>query len=117
MTRQPVLEQTALDRLVRLGGATLLREMVELYLAHGPERLHALDEGVAAGDPARVERAAHMLRSSAGNLGAVRLQHTADALEALSARGLLDRQMVKRLRREYEESAALLRAALEELGS
>jgi HPt (histidine-containing phosphotransfer) domain-containing protein len=115
MTGEPAVEQAALDRLVRLGGAKLLRQMIELYLTHGPERLRAVEEGVQAGDAAMIERAAHTLKSSAGNLGAVRLQHTADALEALAAEGVVDAHVAVRLREEFGESATLLRRALEEL--
>jgi HPt (histidine-containing phosphotransfer) domain-containing protein len=115
VTGDPGIEQAALDRLVRLGGSKLLRQMIELYLTHGPERLRTVEEGVSAGDAAMIERAAHTLKSSAGNLGAVRLQHTADALEALAAQGVVDVHVAERLRAEFEESAVLLRQALEEL--
>jgi HPt (histidine-containing phosphotransfer) domain-containing protein len=54
------------------------------------------------------------MKSSAGNLGAVRLQRTAEALEASAGRGAIDEQLVARLVREYEDSARALRGALEE---
>jgi HPt (histidine-containing phosphotransfer) domain-containing protein len=117
MTAYSVLEGTALVRLERLGGTGLVRQMIELYLQHGTERLDALAAGVAASDARAVERAAHSLKSSAGNLGALRLQHTADALEAMAADGVIDEPVARRLREEYDESAALLRAALGKLQS
>jgi HPt (histidine-containing phosphotransfer) domain-containing protein len=117
MTEPPVLEPAAVERLLRLGGADLVRQMIELYLRHGPERIAALAAGVAAGDAGQVERAAHTLKSTAGNLGAHRLQHTADALEAMAADGVVDEQMAARLSVEYDDSAAALRQLLEEYGS
>jgi HPt (histidine-containing phosphotransfer) domain-containing protein len=117
VTDYPALDRSALDRLVRLGGAKLLRQMIDLYLQHGPERLDAVREGVLHRDATRIERAAHTLKSSAGNLGAQKLQHTADALEAMAAGGVIDADMAQRLYASYDESAALLRQALEELAS
>ena len=108
------MEPSAIERLRRLGGANLVRQMLELYLAQGPERIHALVEGAGAGDADRVERAAHTMKSSAGNVGALRLQHTAERLEAAAGAGVIDPLMVERLVREYHESAALLRSVLEE---
>ena len=114
VSEPPVLDGVALERLRRIGGASLVRRMVELYLANGPERVRSLREGAAAGDVARVEQAAHTMKSSAGNLGAVRLQRTAEALEASAGRGAIDEKLVARLVREYADSAGALRSALEE---
>jgi HPt (histidine-containing phosphotransfer) domain-containing protein len=114
LSEPPVLDGTALERLRRLGGPDLVRRLVELYLANGPERMRSLSDGAAEGDADRVERGAHTMKSSAGNLGAVRLQRTAEALEASAAEGTIDSQLVARLVREYDESAAALRSLLEE---
>lgn len=114
MNAPPVLDPAALDRLRRIGGGTLLAQMVELYLANGPDRVRTLQDGAATGDVERVERAAHTMKSSAGNLGAIRLQRTAEALESSAGAGTVDAQLVARLVREYEESAAALREVLEE---
>ncbi|MGH7446632.1 MAG: Hpt domain-containing protein, partial [Longimicrobiales bacterium] len=91
-----------------------LRQMVELYLEHGAERVRSLTEAAAAGDVNRVERAAHTMKSSAANLGAVRLRHTAEAVEMNAAADMIDSELVARLVREYEESAGALRRVLEE---
>jgi HPt (histidine-containing phosphotransfer) domain-containing protein len=101
------LDRSALLRLERLGGAKLLRQMINLYLEHGPGRVQAIADGVAASrDAAAIERAAHTLKSSAGNLGALRLQHTAEALEAVAASGIVDEQLAQRVQAEYAESEA-----------
>lgn len=115
MTVEPVLNGVALARLEKLGGTALVRQMIELYLANGPERIRALQEGVEAGDATRIERAAHTMKSSAGNLGATKLQHTADALESVAATGAIDTGMVERLVAEYEESEQALIEALKDL--
>jgi HPt (histidine-containing phosphotransfer) domain-containing protein len=109
-----VLDRSALERLRRMGGADLVRRMVELYLANAPERMRTLSDAAAAEDAAGVERAAHMMKSSAGNLGAVRLQRTAEALEAVAADGNVDAQLVERLLSDMEASIVALRNVLEE---
>jgi HPt (histidine-containing phosphotransfer) domain-containing protein len=112
---EPALDGTALARLERLGGAALVRQMIELYLTNGPERVQLLADGAASGDAERVQRAAHTMKSSAGNLGAVRLQHTADEIETLAAAGTIDHELVARLVQQFEQSVTELRNALEEM--
>lgn len=114
MNDVPVLDGTAVDRLRRIGGADLVRRMIELYLASAPERVDALTQAAAADDVPRVERAAHMMKSSAGNLGAVRLQRTAEALEVVAAEGRIDAGLVERLVSDVDASTAALRNVLEE---
>lgn len=113
MSEDPVLDGVALDRLRRIGGADLVRRMVELYLAAGPGRVSSVRDGAAAGDTRAVERAAHAMKSSAGNLGAIRLQKMAEALEAAAAAGTIDPGLVERLGPAFDESAAALGDLLE----
>ncbi len=78
----PVIDPSAVDRLLRIGGARLARQMIELFLQHGPERIALAESGLAAGDIRQIEMSAHSLKSSAGNVGAVHLQRSATELEA-----------------------------------
>ena len=112
----PVLDRAAIARLDRLGGTDFVRQMVELYLQHGPERMRALEQGVRDGDAAQVERAAHSLKSSAGNFGAVRLELAALFLESRSFEGTADAAAAERVREEYAAAEIALRALLQELG-
>lgn len=114
MTDMPVIERAALERLTRMGGGRLVRQMLEMYLSLGAERLEALRSAAAAGDADRVERAVHTLKSTAGNVGAVRLQYTATEIESRAAAGVIDMELVNRIPLEYEESAQALRTLLEE---
>ncbi|HSJ23982.1 MAG TPA: Hpt domain-containing protein [Longimicrobiales bacterium] len=111
----PVVEDAAIERLVRLGGPDLVRQMADLYFQHGPERLDLLRQGVEADDASSVERAAHALKSSAGNLGARRLQRTADMVEALAAEGVIETELIARLRTDHAASVSALRSILQEL--
>ena len=109
------IDPTAIARLERLGGADFLRQMIELYLQHGPERIRALNAGVTNNDAREVERAAHALKSSAGNLGATRLQAAALALELLALAQKVDQPAAELVYQEYAASEAALRARLQEL--
>lgn len=114
MTSEPPLRLEAIERLRRMGGAQLVRRLIEMFLANGPDRIRILLEAVAAGDAAGVERSAHTMKSSAGNVGAVRLQEAAEQLESAASAGRIDRAVVTRLVREHEASVAALRTLLEE---
>jgi HPt (histidine-containing phosphotransfer) domain-containing protein len=109
------IDPAAIARLERLGGAPFVRQMIELYLQHGPDRIRALNAGVANHDAREVERAAHALKSSAGNLGATRLQAAALALELLALAQKVDQPAAELVLQEYEASEAALRARLQEL--
>ena len=108
------LDPSAAERLRRLGGERLLREMIELFLQLGPARLAAAE----GADLAEAERACHSLKSAAGNVGATALQAAAaEAEQAASVRdsgGLTD--ATKNLRSAYAAAEAELRALLAEAG-
>ena len=80
----PVLDQTGRDRIHRVGGHSLWQRMVEMFLANAPARMAGLDDLT---DLKAVEQAAHSLKSSAGNLGATRLQHIAGQIEQAAGAG------------------------------
>ena len=64
------LDPVAFERLKRLGGVKLLREMIDLFLGHAPTRVEAALAAGAIGDITGVNRAVHSLKSSVANLGA-----------------------------------------------
>jgi len=76
-----VLDATALARLARLGGESLVARMIAIFLDNAPQRVAAATRAAAAGDAPVVERAAHSLKSMAANIGARRLQDAAEILE------------------------------------
>ena len=80
----------ALDMLRRLGNGTLLVRMVELFLQTIPERIASARAGLQMNDVRAVEIAAHSIKSSAGQLGGVGLQHTAALLEHAASNGNVD---------------------------
>lgn len=110
-----VLDPAAAARLRRLGGDRLLREMTELFLQLGEERLAA----AGSGDRQEAERACHSLKSSAGNLGAHVLQQAAAQAEQTAAgddRAAHDMALA-RLADAYGAAARALRQLLQETAS
>ena len=81
-----VFDRAAL--LVRIeGDETLLRELVELFLEDTPQRLDHIRDAFVDNDCQRLERAAHTLKGSVGNLCAYRAYETAKRLERLARTG------------------------------
>lgn len=110
MSQEP-LDRTALDRLRRIGGDRLLATMLDSFLANGPGRVTAATAAAAALDGDGVAAAAHALKSSAGNIGARRLQDTADRIEReAAALGADLRGLAETLESSWVEAAAAARA-------
>jgi HPt (histidine-containing phosphotransfer) domain-containing protein len=86
----PATDQSALDRLKRFGGPKLLGEMIALFLVAAPERIEAARTAGAGGDVEGAERALHSLKSSAAQLGAMRMQRISEQGEHRARAGSLD---------------------------
>jgi HPt (histidine-containing phosphotransfer) domain-containing protein len=82
-------DPAALDRLARFGGAKLLREMIRLFLEAAPARIDAARAAVKDRDVSGAEQALHSLKSSAAQLGAMRMQRLSQAGEERARAGSL----------------------------
>src|SRR5512135_2779222 len=82
----------ALERLRKLGGKELVSKMVMLFTSHAESAIRDAAGGIASGDLDTVRRAAHSLKSSAGNLGALQVQAAADEIEQLTQERAADAQ-------------------------
>jgi HPt (histidine-containing phosphotransfer) domain-containing protein len=69
------------------GNVNVLREIAQLFIEDCPRRLAALREALARRDAAALESAAHLLKGSAGYIGASRMFAAADEVEILARRG------------------------------
>ncbi len=86
------LDRAALDAIRALdegGAAGLLQQVVQLYLESVPRLIAELRRAGAAGDASAVRNAAHSLKSSSANLGAVRLAEMCKAVEQAARAGRL----------------------------
>jgi HPt (histidine-containing phosphotransfer) domain-containing protein len=80
-----VIDRTTIDELLDLcdpEDRAFLTELVGIFLRDAPVRIEQACEAARTADFDRVERAAHALRGSAGNLGAIVLQDLATRLQA-----------------------------------
>lgn len=65
-------------------GDEFLREIAGIFLEDTPLRIAELEQSLAGGDVSRFTRAAHSIKGSSSNLGAVAVRNVAERLEHLS---------------------------------
>lgn len=111
MDDHPVIDQEVMGRLSGWGGPDLIQKLIELFLQNTPAKVDEIRVGVASGEPHLVERAAHSLKSSAGNLGATRLHYLSAELEETAAMGSPDGlgDLASRLETAHSETCAALK--------
>ena len=78
------LDTAAIARLRKLGGDKFVGAMIDLFFQYAPQRLAAARASAQAGDLQAVEEAVHPLKSSAGQIGAQRVQDLAAQIEKLA---------------------------------
>jgi two-component system cell cycle response regulator DivK len=83
----PESEHRALEHLTRAGGAGLVGDMIAIYLTDTPAKVSAARAALAAGDAAALAGAAHAMKSSSAQLGAVALADACAATEDAAERG------------------------------
>ncbi|MBB5941991.1 ATP-binding protein [Xanthomonas sp. 3307] len=90
----PVLEIAVLDELRDVIGSASVAQIVELFLADAPLLIQRLEQAAATSEPDALREAAHTLKSSAANLGALALSAAALRIESGVRTGTLDRPVV-----------------------
>ncbi len=96
------LDRSVLAGLRELGDQELLTELADLFLEDVPPRLEALREAIEGGDAASVGRAAHALKGSSANMGALRMSTICAELEDAGHSGELEHALVLLGRLEAE---------------
>ena len=94
------------------GEPDILKELIELFLEDVPSQLEALREAEEREDAKSVERTAHTLKGSSGNLGAVRMAAVCAELEGIGRSG--DLAPAPALISGLEEEFGCVRAVFEE---
>lgn len=74
-------DPAAIALLHRVGGENFVGKMTALFAAGAPGRLDAMSAAIDASDHSAGAAAAHSLKSSAGQIGAARLQQLSTHLE------------------------------------
>jgi two-component system, sensor histidine kinase and response regulator len=109
-TTEP-LDQSVLAGLRELGDQGFLADLYELFLADVPAQLEALRKAIKGGDAPSVERVAHTLKGSCGNMGALRIATICAELQDMGHSGELERAPV--LGERLEAEFGRVRKALE----
>jgi HPt (histidine-containing phosphotransfer) domain-containing protein len=88
-----------------------LREIVSIFLEDTPKRIAELEQSLAENDPPRFTRAAHSVKGSSSNLGAMALRSVAERLEQQSKQSGLTgvEPILAELKGDFARAAAELR--------
>jgi len=84
MPEPAVIDPQAIENLRSLNPGDddqFIREIVAMFLEDAPQRLAELDQCLASGDSKKFARAAHSIKGSSSNLGAMALRREAERLE------------------------------------
>jgi HPt (histidine-containing phosphotransfer) domain-containing protein len=111
MADHPVIDLQSIENLRALNPGDndeFLREIVAIYLEDTPVRLAELDQSLAAADIPKFTRAAHSIKGSSANLGAMTVRAIAEQLEHQSAKQGLDHvaDLLASLKAEFARARA-----------
>jgi HPt (histidine-containing phosphotransfer) domain-containing protein len=81
MNESGTCDPAAIERLFKLGGQKFTLDMIDMFGSYGAKKLAEARTAQQVGDMAKLAAAAHPLKSSAGNVGAVRVQEMAAQVE------------------------------------
>jgi len=114
-----VINMDVVEELLSLtgeGDPELLVDLIQMYLEDAPHKLNEINAGLADQDWERVERAAHSLKGSAGNLGAIFVQEDCEILQVASRKQELASmtQGVQQLQDHFKDAQAALEKLLEQ---
>ena len=108
-----MIDRAHLEQLGARFGNTFVVQLIDLFISQGGERISAAQQAAAAGDSRGVSAAAHALKSSAGNLGALALASVAMEVERTGSAEQPTatlRVLVTDLETAFEEACAALRS-------
>lgn len=112
MCDKPDVDAKALEKLRRIGGENLIQDMYRLFVENITKQIGIARAAEGNADLDSVAGAAHAMRSSAGNLGALRLFAITTRTEHMIIEG---KQVdIAKLLDEIEESFETAKRTLEE---
>jgi HPt (histidine-containing phosphotransfer) domain-containing protein len=97
----PAGDPGALQLIERVGGSALVRKMVAAFLRDASRRIESAQDAAGRNDLSTVYAAMHAMKSSAGQLGAVKVQQLSTQIEA-SRDATAIAAMIEQLRRELD---------------
>jgi HPt (histidine-containing phosphotransfer) domain-containing protein len=84
------IDKTALVNLYNIGGKDFLLKMIDNYLLQSPKRIQTARASLETGDLKSIHLICHSLKASSANLGASKVQETAERIEEMASIGLRD---------------------------
>jgi PAS domain S-box-containing protein len=104
-----------LRSLQRAGKPDVVKKIVQVYLSHTPALLNTLRDAVAQADAPTLEHAAHSLKSSSSNVGAVALAALCKEMEYMGQDNDLanTHMLLKKIEAEYAQVQDALAAEVE----
>jgi two-component system sensor histidine kinase/response regulator len=111
-TREEVVDREKIAGLQQLARAnpTFMRDITGLFREDAVIRIHELRDSAARSDAATLQRAAHALKSSSGNIGASRMYSLCATIESSARQGSLAGvgEMVEQLAAELDRALKAL---------
>jgi two-component system sensor histidine kinase/response regulator len=111
------LDRQVIQNLRELGGPEMLSKLTEMFLEDTRLGTDALKGAVEVGDAQTIERTAHTLKGSSGNMGAHRMARVCAQLEEVGASGDLKRapRLIVQLEEEFDRVRPVLAALSQSL--
>jgi HPt (histidine-containing phosphotransfer) domain-containing protein len=108
-----IIDQNVLNELVTSTGGDkeFLKELVDTYLTDSPKLLAQMRDALSANDVDAFRRAAHSLKSTSANFGALTLSARAKELEMMAKAGTLEgaREKMPQVETDYAKVKEELR--------
>ena len=103
------VEPQTIAYLRQLGGAdeNFVHDLIALYVEDAGQRIATIRAALAAGDATEMASAAHALKSSAGNMGAMSVRAIAEVIEQIGRKGSIDGAAAEAAKLELEHARAV----------
>lgn len=107
MTKPMSIDLVKFEKLKQDMGEDYIGELIDTYLMDAPRSIEKIRQAVAAGNADELRRAAHSVKSTSANFGAVELSSLASNLEMLGKSNTLAgaANILTRLETEYAQVA------------
>ncbi len=114
-----VLQQKPLDNIRAMqlpGSPSILNKVINIYLADSPELTASVHEAITENDGNALQEAAHSLKSSSANLGAMQMSEICKQLELMGKENDITsaKQLIQQLKNEFELACSALKEELQE---
>lgn len=105
-----------ISNLEKIGGKQFVQKLINSFHRNVSQKIEKAKEGIRTGNLEAVERAAHSIKSSAGNLGAARLEEISGNIEKIaeSNEDINYDELILKLENAYNEIKPELNRILEE---